>query len=121
MEKRYSALRFIGTIYKVLGVIVGIITILGALGLCGMSVLGGGLLDSALSQSQSNFGGGLLSGMVGGVILSVVALIYGGGLSVTLFAAGEGIYLLIALEENTRATALLLQQGAGQPAAPLVR
>lgn len=111
MEKRYKALRIIGTIYKVVGVIAGVITILIALSLCATSVLGG----TAIGSFGREFGGdtgfaGLFSGLLGGLILSIVAIIYGGGLAVTLYAAGEGVYLLLALEENTRATAMLLQQ-----------
>jgi vacuolar-type H+-ATPase subunit I/STV1 len=111
MEKRYRALRVIGTIYKVLGGIAGIVTILLALGICATSVLGGAAMD----EFSREFGGdigipGLLSGFLGGVIGTVLVLIYGFGFSVTLYALGEGVYLLLALEENTRATVALLQQ-----------
>ena len=86
-------------------------TILTAFGLCVTSVLGG----AAVNSLQHSFGGGggsagLFSGLIGGVILSVAAIIYGGGLALTLYAAGEGIFLLLALEENTRSTVALLQQ-----------
>ncbi|MGB9592105.1 MAG: hypothetical protein ACPL1K_06275 [Candidatus Kryptoniota bacterium] len=110
MEKRYSALRLIGSIYKVLGIIVGVLTILIALSLCATSIFGG----AALSQFGRQFGGENAIGGAGGVVLGImmglVAIIYGGGMAVTLYAVGEGIYLLIALEENTRMTAMLLQK-----------
>lgn len=111
MEKRYAALRVIGTIYKVLGVIAGLSTILVALSLCATSVLGGAALDTLGREFGGDAGYmGAFGGLLGGLILSVAAVIYGGGLAVTLYAAGEGVYLLLALEENTRATAMLLQQ-----------
>jgi len=111
MEKQFKALRIIGTFYKVLGIIAGIVTILTALGFCGTSVLGGAALDTLGSEYVGDTGfAGLFSGFLGGLLLSVVMIIYGGGLAVTLYAAGEGVYLLLALEENTRATVKLLQQ-----------
>lgn len=118
MEKRYSALRIIGTIYKVLGVIAGVITIILVLAICGASVMGGAALDTLGRQ----FGGdtssvGMFGGIFGGLIAAFFAIIYGGGLAVTLYAFGEGIDLLLALEENTRATVMLLKQGQSPPPA----
>ncbi len=52
----------------------------------------------------------LLGGAAGGVIAAGLVLIYGAVMTLVLYGAGEGIYLLLALEENTRATALYLQQ-----------
>lgn len=113
MEKRYGALRTIGTIYKVLGIIAGILTLVGLVSFCAFSVLGGSALGSlardfnpTLSTALGALGGGLL------------ILLYGGGAAVTLYAFGEGIFLLIALEENTRATARMLQAQTRAAAAP---
>ncbi len=119
VAKQYQALRTIGTIYKVFGIIAGVLTILLVLGFCGFSVLGGASL-SGLGRSYgggSSFGG-LFGGLLSGVIGSVFLIIYGGAVSLTLYAAGEGVYLLLALEENTRATAQLLQQQLGGRATP---
>jgi len=113
MEKRYKALRIIGTLYKIFGTIVGVITVLVILSICATSVLGG----AGLRRFGHDMGlPAVFSGMLGGLILSVVAIIYGGGLAITLYAAGEAVYLLLALEENTRATAMLLQRRANPPA-----
>ncbi len=109
MGKRYGALRTIGTVYKILGIIAGVFTILTALGLCASGVLGGAALDQFSRGFGGDSGFGSAGGIVGGILLGVLAIVYGGGLSVTLYAAGEGIYLLIALEENTRATTMYLQ------------
>jgi len=116
MEKKFKALRFIGTVYKVIGIIAGVLTVIGAIGFCLFSILGGSLMSTVLN-SVSNFGGGsssgpagFLGGILGGVIIGGLILLYGGIASITLYAFGEGIYLLIGLEENTRTSALLLQQ-----------
>jgi hypothetical protein len=79
---QFTALRTIGGIYKVLAIVVGIVTVLIALGL----------------------------GSTFGFLAMVGALVYGGGIGLTLYAAGEAVYLLLALEENTRLTATLLQR-----------
>ena len=114
MERRYMALRTIGTIYKVLGGIVGIITLLLVIGICVASVVGGAALDSFSRELARATGfAGLFSGVVGGLVVSIVGILYGGGMAITLYALGEGVYLLLALEENTRATARLLEQQAG--------
>jgi hypothetical protein len=95
---------------------VAVITILVILGFCGTSLLGGSALGSLDNDTRV---AGLLGGVFGALILSIVALIYGGGLAITLYAAGEGVYLLLALEENTRTTASLLQrQSAFSPVLP---
>jgi hypothetical protein len=108
MDKRYRALRTIGTIYKVIGAILAVITILGAIGICITSIAGGAAFNSILSQYSNS--AGTLSGIFGGVLLGFIVILYGGLMSVTMYGFGEGIYLLIALEENTRTTASLLQQ-----------
>lgn len=114
MEKRYSALRILGTVYKVLGIIAAVLTVLAAVALCGTSVLGGAALDSMGREYGQDFGGGgMFGGVMGGVVLSVLSVLYGGIIAITLYAFGEMIYLLIALEENTRATAAMLHGRAG--------
>jgi hypothetical protein len=114
MEKRYAALRTIGTVYKVLGGIAGVVTVLLVIGACLTSILGGATADRLSRQLGTDVGlGGLFGGVLGGVLLSLFVVLYGGGVALTLFAAGEGIYLLLALEENTRATAMALQRPPG--------
>ena len=108
MERKYRALRTIGTIYKILGIIIGVLTLLSILGFCATSVMGVG--GAALGRDASAFFGGAFGGAVGTVIFAVFATLYGGGLAVTMYALGEGVDLLIALEENTRMTASLLEQ-----------
>jgi hypothetical protein len=117
MEKKYRALRFVGTVYKVFGIITGVLTAISAIGFCAMSILGGSLLNGVLTSINNSVSGssssgpaGLFSGILAGVLAGGFILISGGITAITLYAAGEGIYLAIALEENTRSTASLLQQ-----------
>jgi hypothetical protein len=117
MEKRYRALRTIGTIYKILGIITGALTILVVIGICGTSVLGG----TALGNAGRDYGNslmpyGMMGGALGGILGSLIVVLYGGTLTITLYGFGEGVYLLLALEENTRATTTLLARQLGQEA-----
>ncbi len=119
MEKRYTALRTIGTIYKILGIISGAITLLVILGICAASVLGGAALGELGNQFGGSYGmGSMFGGVLGGIFLGFLAILYGGSISITLYAFGEGIFLLLALEENTRATAEMLTQQPGMRPPP---
>jgi len=111
MEKRYMALRTIGNIYKILGIFILVLTIIGIIGICGVSVLSGTALDAFVKEyGNGSSSTGLVSGMIGGIISAVVLLFYGGITSITLYGFGEGIYLLISIEENTRKSSLLLEK-----------
>lgn len=111
MERKYAGLRLAGTVYKVLGIIVGVITILAALGICVTSLLGGAAMNSLAGDFGGNAGMmGSLGGVLGGLLGGLFALIYGGAMALGLYAFGEMMQLMIALEENTRATAAVLMQ-----------
>jgi hypothetical protein len=110
MERRYLGLRTIANIYRVLGYIVLVLTILAVLAICGLSVASGTVFESVSQQIGVNSNGsGVAGGIIGGLFVSFLALIYGGVISLSLIAFGEGIYLLISIEENTRKTAMLVQ------------
>jgi hypothetical protein len=106
MEKRYRALRIVGSLYKILGAIVLILTIISAIGVCVVGVLGGAAMNDFSREFSRGFNGmGMVGGALGG-ILSALAVMIGGGIGgLTLFATGEAICLLIDIEENTRLTA----------------
>jgi hypothetical protein len=115
MEQRFRVLRIISTIYKVLGGLAALLTVIIIIGGCLTSIFGGAVLGSLFNGRGG--GSGLLGGVVGGLIqafiVAVISLIYGGGAAVTLYAFGEGIELVLSLEENTRTTATLLQRQIG--------
>ncbi|MFO8035103.1 MAG: hypothetical protein R6U57_00535 [Anaerolineales bacterium] len=112
MEKRFKVLRTIGNIYKILGIVAAVITILAALGICAMSFLG----SAALARYTQDFGnmplpylpraGGVLAGVIG----AIISILYGGMIAISFYGLGEGVELLIAMEENTRKSAQLLDQ-----------
>jgi hypothetical protein len=110
MEHRFHALRTIGTIFRVVGYIFLVLTILAALAICGISAIGGTALESASSEFGVNsIGAGLVGGLFGGLLLGLIVILYGGLISLLLVAFGEGIYLLIDIEENTRKTSYLIE------------
>jgi hypothetical protein len=110
MEKKFKILRFIGTVYRILGIITAVLTVLGAAGICLTSVLGGAIMDQVQSELGNIGPVGLLGGAAGGAIIGGFLLVWGTIIALLLLAAGEGIYLLLALEENTRTTADCMQQ-----------
>lgn len=122
MEKRYTALRVVGTLYKVLGIIAAVITALVVIGIC-IAAAAGGAAWGRILEDMGEFGPymmpGAWGGALGGALIAIAVILYGGLISISLYAAGEGVYLLLALEENTRATAILLQRASG--AAPMER
>lgn len=119
MERRFRALRTVGTIYKIVGIIVALLTVLGAIGVCLGGVLGGGMMQTLTRTQNWGLLGGVMGAGLGPIVsgaLAIGALLYGAFGAITLYAIGELIDLLVALEENTRSTALLLQQQATPPA-----
>jgi hypothetical protein len=112
VEKRFRALRIIGTFLKVLAWIVLVLGILGGLAAIVSGGLGAIKYDGGEAVSVLE---GLLAGGIGGLVIMIMAAIY----FVALYASGESIYLLIAVEENTRETALLLKQAAQPVSQPV--
>lgn len=107
MAKKFGILRFIGTIYKVVGIILGVIAIAGAIGSCIIGFVGSTNMDTFGRQMGMDMG---IGNALGG-ILSGLFILFGVGIAaISQYAIGEGIYLLLAIEENTRAAATLLTQ-----------
>jgi hypothetical protein len=106
VEKRYTALRIIATLYKIVGVIVGVLTLLGAVIL--------------LLNAPANYNFGIIQVSFGETIFAVlIELIAGGLTAIGTYAVGELISLFINIEENTRYTALIIRDRMQpQPAQP---
>lgn len=116
MKRPYRALRIIGTVYKVLGVIVAVLTIVVVVGMFGMSVFGG-----AMGHMWGSDGAGrMMGGLLGGAFGALGVLLYGGVIAVSLYGIGEGVYLLLALEANTRETSAALKALAPQAGTGLI-
>lgn len=101
MDKRFTALRVIGTIFKILAWLSLIAGLLGAVA---------ALLVGFTLSSQTGFLGLNLSGPLTGIAAFVVALIIAIINFLLLYAVGEFVYLFLSIEENTRRTAFFLQQ-----------
>ncbi len=112
MEKKYTVLRVIATLYKILGVLIALGTVLAVI-----LVLFGSMAFTRVIQQSYDYDPGNLGGL--GVVFAVVFLFISGGLAALgVYAVGEAIYLLIGLEENTRFTAVLLRDRFFAPAQP---
>lgn len=111
MEKRFSSLRIIATVFKILAWVVLIGGILGAI----LMIIGGGLAGggaSRLGDVRPDVGGmGVLGGLIGGLFGGIGLLIVSVLQFLMLYAAGDAIYLALAIEENTRETAWYLKGG----------
>lgn len=100
MQKKYGVLRIIATINKV---IAWIVLVLGVLGGC-VSLVAGVLPGLAATGSRTA-PGLLVGGLAAGIVTSVGAIFISVIYFLVFYSFGELIYLLIDLEENTRATA----------------
>ena len=101
MNKRFTALRVIATVLKILAWLMLIGGIVGAVLF---------LIGSFLFQGGSGFVGPDVGGPLAGIAMFAVTLI-AATLNFLLFYAGaEFIYLFLSMEENTRRTAYFLQQ-----------
>lgn len=116
MEKRYKVLRFVATLWKILAWVALVLGVLSAFGVLLGGVLGGmgPQFWRELGLNPMVFGGG---GVLVGIIGFLVGLIITAFQFLVLYATGEIFSVLIAIEENTRATRLHLQ-GLGQRRAP---
>ncbi len=124
VEQRYRALRVIATICRVAGALLGVLVVLAALGICLNLVWGtGGLAEFGAQRpwwsrpditpwwSGPSFWMLPRTGL--GLILAGLILLGGGLQALMFYGFGELIHVLLALEENTRATAAALQQQRG--------
>ncbi len=103
VEKRYPILRTLSVIYKVLGGIAGALTLLASIGACIAAIAGGrifGEMGRQLGIPVPDLGG-----VVGGVIMGLISILYGGFAALTLYGAGELINLFVSMEEHIRSLA----------------
>ncbi|MBA4385015.1 MAG: hypothetical protein C0410_09785 [Anaerolinea sp.] len=106
MQKKYRGLRIIGLLLKIIGGLELFVGLISAI------VLPLALSDSHVSLLQFGLqnvfpASGLVLGIITGVFIFLVGLVCG----LLTFSAGELFNVVIAIEENTRATKILLQKG----------
>ncbi|MEO0107269.1 MAG: hypothetical protein ABIL46_08070 [candidate division WOR-3 bacterium] len=101
MEKKFTALRVISVVFKVLAWIIAVFTVIGFI-----AMLVGGAALSQLGRDYGGYGGyggfGSL-GVLSGIGMAFAILIYGAFLFLSLLAAADMILVILAIEENTRA------------------
>ena len=103
---KYRALRIISTIFKVLGWIVLVLGILGTCAFSGLVATGGGLGLLGEGDEAALTGVAAIAvavgSFLGGIIMAGIYSLY-------FFAVSEGIQVVLAIEENTRAMVAALQ------------
>lgn len=104
MQKKFGALRAIGTILKILGIIEIFLAFAGMVTLIVISSVMGNVFTFA-SVVVDLGGSGILLGIGIGLLFFFTTFVG----AIATYGAGELIYLLIAVEENTRATVIMLQ------------
>ena len=108
VPQRFGVLRLIGTLLKVMAWIVLISSILLALAVGLAGPIARQFLGDAGLQPDL-----LVLGSAGGTIAGVLLMLIGVVIFLSFYAAGESIFLQLAIEENTRMTAALLLRAAG--------
>lgn len=114
MEKKFRVLRIIGTLWKVLAWIALIGGILFSLGILLVGLLGSGGFILRLLGQESGVMPGAVS-VVGSILSFITVLIGSIFYFLVLYAIGELIYLLLAIERNTRQTMHAMLQSAETP------
>jgi hypothetical protein len=104
VNKKYKALRTIAILYKVLGIIVGL--------LC----CGGGFLMFVAAVGSQGGNRNDLNVMIGGfgIAGAFISFVYGIVLFIFLYGLGEFISVFIDIEENTRITNEMLATKPGR-------
>jgi hypothetical protein len=101
IPRKFGTFRFIGTFFKVMGIIITVITIIGAIFLAIALPIGGSLLGNLVQTAETPER--LYSyGIVSGVLTALIVLLAGGLWGALTYGIGELFYVLIAIEENTR-------------------
>jgi hypothetical protein len=101
MERRFTALRIVGTIFKIVAWIALLFGVLGGiLALIAGFTMGGteGLLGLDIA--------GPLAAVAAFLVLLIAAVVN----FLLLYAAGEAVFMFLAIEENTRRMAYIAQQ-----------
>ncbi|MBM3129361.1 MAG: hypothetical protein FJ009_12145 [Chloroflexi bacterium] len=100
MEKKFKILRIVAFIWKILAWVILVVSTLGGCGALVVALTAG----NQLARQSSAFGLGTLGGAAGGIVLALIALLVGVFYFISLYAVAEMIDVVLALEENTRAT-----------------
>lgn len=100
MEKKFKILRIVAFIWKIAAWVILVLSVLGGCAALVMALTAG----NQLARQSSALGLGPLGGAAGGIIIAILALLVGVFYFISLYAVAEMIDVVLALEENTRAT-----------------
>lgn len=104
VAKRYTTLRFIGNFLKFIGVLITAFAILTACSAC-FSLQN----TDELTELGTTTGTDTSSFAALSVIGSIVLTFYSFSMGIIIYGLGEAVFVFLAIEENTRATAMALQ------------
>ena len=101
MKKRFKFLRTLANIFKIIGILLAALALVG------------GIILITLGMSNGNFwtlfgldaSSGYFYGLGGGIFTLIVGILTG----LMIYGFGELIYVLIDIEENTRKSSLFLE------------
>ena len=104
MKKRFQFLHVIAAIFRILAIIVAALALIAALVTLVMAMAGG--------QMWSILGVDANTGFFGGLLAAFLEVLVGFFFALLMYGYGEMISLMLALEENTHNTVLLLDKSA---------
>jgi len=123
MQRRFTVLRLIGTIWKIVAWLVLVVGLLSSLALLLTSLLGGGLLNQVLGQlgeqGRAFAWAPWVFSAAGGIVGAILSLFITVTYFLAMYAVGDLIYLLLAIEQNTRETMVVVRGQAGSPYQPI--
>jgi hypothetical protein len=102
MKKRFQFLHVIATIFRILGIIIAGVAMVASLVTLVMAMAGG--------QIWNIFGLDANTGFFGGLMVAFLEVLAGFLYAMLMYGYGEMISLMLALEENTHNTVLLLEK-----------
>lgn len=108
MTKKFGFLRFISGLYRVIGIILIVVGILGAIAVLLSAILGGASLQEFSNNLELPRMGMMAGGILGGLFGSAMFLLSFVLAGILQIAFSEAILVFLCIEENTRATAALL-------------
>ena len=120
MEKKFKILHILGAIWKILAWIALVVGLLSSVGLLLMSIFGGEMVRQFIPPEQMPWSPRLF-GVAGGIVTFVTSLILTIIHFLMLYAAGEFVFLLLAIEENTRLMAHAVRPRPAPQVPPIAR
>lgn len=102
MKKKFSALKALSTVLKILSIVVAALAVIGGLITFIASITDGNIFSSFGFDAT----GGALAGLFSGFVMILAGALYG----LILYGYSELIILLMSMEDNTSRTVKLLEE-----------